>query len=201
MRIAVLKDDPSVEPRVAATPETVRKFAVAGDQVTVETGAGAAAGMSDGLQRDAGAEIADSAKTAVRDADLVLKVRRPRAANGFKRGAAVVALMDPYGNEAALRDLAEAGILSFALELIPRITRAQVMDVLSSQANLAGYQAVIEAAAHFGRAIPMMMTAAGTIPSARIFVMGAGVAVIQAVATARRHGGILYSTVVRPAAW
>jgi NAD(P) transhydrogenase subunit alpha len=200
MRIAVLKEDPTAEPRVAATPETVRKFAAAGAQVAVETGAGAAAGMSDGRYRDAGAEIADSAETAARDADLVLKVRRPPAANGFKRGAAVVALMDPYGNEAALRDLAEAGIMSFALELIPRITRAQVMDVLSSQANLAGYQAVIEAAAHFGRAIPMMMTAAGTIPAARIFVMGAGVAGLQAIATARRLGGIVSATDVRPAA-
>jgi NAD(P) transhydrogenase subunit alpha len=200
MRIAVLKEDPSVEPRVAATPETVRKLAAAGAQVAVETGAGAAAGMADGLYRDAGAEIADSAETAARDADLVLKVRRPPAVNGFKPGAAVVALMDPYGNEAALRDLAEAGILSFALELIPRITRAQVMDVLSSQANLAGYQAVIEAAAHFGRAIPMMMTAAGTIPAARVFVMGAGVAGLQAIATARRLGGIVSATDVRPAA-
>ena len=200
MRIAVLKEDPSVEQRVAATPETVRKFAAAGAEVAVETGAGAAAGLSDRLYREAGAEIADSAETAARDADLVLTVRRPRAANGFKRGAAIVALMDPYGNEAALRDLAEAGILSFALELIPRITRAQVMDVLSSQANLAGYQAVIEAAAHFGRAIPMMMTAAGTIPAARVFVMGAGVAGLQAIATARRLGGVVSATDVRPAA-
>src|SRR5512145_1179404 len=109
MRIAVLKEDPSVEPRVAATPETARKFAAAGAQVAVETGAGVAAGMADDRYRDAGAEIADSAEMAARDADLVLKVRRPRAANGFKRGAAVVALMDPHGNEAALRDLAEAG--------------------------------------------------------------------------------------------
>ena len=130
----------------------------------------------------------------------MLKVRRPESLSGYKRGAAVVALMDPYGNEAALQRLAEAGLQAFSLELIPRITRAQVMDVLSSQANLAGYQAVIEAAAHFGRAMPMMMTAAGTVPAARVFVMGAGVAGLQAVATARRLGAVVTATDVRPAA-
>ena len=127
-------------------------------------------------------------------------MRRPDGLAGYKRGAAVVALMDPYGNEAALQRLAEAGLPTFSLELIPRITRAQVMDVLSSQANLAGYQAVIEAAAHFGRAMPMMMTAAGTVPAARVFVMGAGVAGLQAVATARRLGAVVSATDVRPAA-
>ena len=200
MRIAVLKEDPAVEPRVAATPETVRKFLAAGATVVVEAGAGVAAGISDGHYRDAGAEVAESAAAATRDADLVLRVRRPEAADGLKRGAAIVALMDPYDNEPALRRLAEAGLAAFSLELVPRITRAQVMDVLSSQANLAGYQAVIEAAAHFGRAMPMMMTAAGTIPAARVFVMGAGVAGLQAVATARRLGAIVTATDVRPAA-
>jgi NAD(P) transhydrogenase subunit alpha len=200
MRIAVLREDASAEPRVAATPETVKKFIAAGAAVWVESGAGSAAGISDQLYQAAGAEIAPSAAVALADADLVLKVRRPDDAAGYKRGAAVVALMDPYGNEAALQRLAEAGVSAFSLELIPRITRAQVMDVLSSQANLAGYQAVIEAAATFGRAMPMMMTAAGTVPAARVFVMGAGVAGLQAIATARRLGAIVSATDVRPAA-
>jgi NAD(P) transhydrogenase subunit alpha len=200
MRIAVLREDPAVEPRVAATPETVKKFAAVGASVAVEAGSGTAAGISDEQYRKAGAEIAPNCAEAVRDADLVLKVRRPEAIDGYKSGAAVVALMDPYGNEAALKRLAEAGLSAFSLELIPRITRAQVMDVLSSQANLAGYQAVIEAAAHFGRAMPMMMTAAGTVPAARVFVMGAGVAGLQAVATARRLGAVVSATDVRPAA-
>ena len=200
MRVAVLKEDQAIETRVAATPESVRKFLAAGAVVAVESGAGAGAGVSDQAYRDAGAEIADNAGQALGDADLVLKVRRPDAFGGYRRGTALIALMDPYGNEAALKDMAEAGISAFSLELIPRITRAQVMDVLSSQANLAGYQAVIEAAAHFGRAIPMMMTAAGTVPAARIFVMGAGVAGLQAVATARRLGGVVSANDVRSAA-
>ena len=200
MRVAVLREDPSAEPRVAATPETARKLAALGVSVVVESGAGAAAGFADALYRDAGAEIAGSREEALRDADLVLKVRRPQRLDGYKPGAAVVALMDPYDNEPALQQMAEAGLSAFSLELIPRITRAQVMDVLSSQANLAGYQAVIEAAHHFGRAMPMMMTAAGTVPAARVFVMGAGVAGLQAIATARRLGAVVSATDVRPAA-
>jgi NAD(P) transhydrogenase subunit alpha len=200
MRIAVLKEEHAVEPRVAATPETVRKYAALGASVAVEAGAGAGAGVSDQQYRDAGAEVTESAADALRDADLVLKVRRPDDVVGYKRGAAVVALMDPHGNEEALTRLADAGLSAFALELIPRITRAQSMDVLSSQANLAGYRAVIEAAAEFGRALPMMMTAAGTIPAARVFVMGAGVAGLQAIATARRLGAVVSATDVRPAA-
>jgi NAD(P) transhydrogenase subunit alpha len=200
MRIAVLREDAAVEPRVSATPETVKKFAATGANVTVEAGAGAAAGILDQYYRDAGAEVASSRANAMREADLLLMVRRPENLDGAKHGAAVVALMDPYGNEAALKRIAEAGVSAFSLELIPRITRAQVMDVLSSQANLAGYQAVIEAAAHFGRAMPMMMTAAGTVPAARVFVMGAGVAGLQAVATARRLGAVVSATDVRPAA-
>ena len=199
MRIAVLREDPAVEPRVAATPDTVKKFVAGGATVSVESGAGEAAGLSDEHYRKAGAEIG-SREEALREADLVLTVRRPENLEGFKRGAAAVALMDPYGNEAALKSIADAGVAAFSLELIPRITRAQVMDVLSSQANLAGYQAVIEAAAHFGRAMPMMMTAAGTVPAARVFVMGAGVAGLQAVATARRLGAVVTATDVRPAA-
>jgi H+-translocating NAD(P) transhydrogenase subunit alpha len=200
MRVAVLKEDHAIEPRVAATPETVKKLIGLGATVAVEMGAGTAAGLADQRYRDAGASIAPTRTAALGDADLVLKVRRPTDLSGYKRGAAVVALMDPYGNESALKRMADAGVQAFSLELIPRITRAQVMDVLSSQANLAGYQAVIEAAAHFGRAMPMMMTAAGTGPAARVFVMGAGVAGLQAVATARRLGAVVTATDVRPAA-
>ena len=200
MLIAVLKEDPTIETRVAATAETVKKFLAGGASVAVEAGAGEAAGISDAEFRAAGAGIAMGREAALDNADLVLKVRRPENLAGYKPGAALVALMDPYGNEAALAAMAKAGISAFALELIPRITRAQVMDVLSSQANLAGYQAVIEAAAAFGRAMPMMMTAAGTVPAARVFVMGAGVAGLQAVATARRLGAVVSATDVRPAA-
>jgi NAD(P) transhydrogenase subunit alpha len=133
---------------------------------------------------------------------VVLKVRRPSASevSGYKKGALVIAMMDPYGQHAAIADLASAGVVAFAMELLPRITRAQVMDVLSSQANLAGYRAVIDAAAEYGRALPMMMTAAGTVPAARVFVMGAGVAGLQAIATARRLGALVTATDVRPAA-
>jgi NAD(P) transhydrogenase subunit alpha len=138
---------------------------------------------------------------AVKDADVVIKVKRPEASElgQYRRGAAVIAIMDPYGNDAALKTMADAGISAFAMELMPRITRAQVMDVLSSQANLAGYRAVIEAAEAFGRAFPMMMTAAGTVPAAKVFVMGVGVAGLQAIATARRLGAIVTATDVRPA--
>jgi H+-translocating NAD(P) transhydrogenase subunit alpha len=198
MRIAVLRDD-SGEPRVAATPETVRKYASAGANVAVQQGAGAASGISDESFRQAGAEVVDRSR-ALADADLVLSVRRVDQLEGFKPGAALVAIMDPYGHEDALSRIAQAGVSAFSLELIPRITRAQAMDVLSSQANLAGYQAVIEAAAAFGRAMPMMMTAAGTVPAARVFVLGAGVAGLQAIATARRLGAVVSATDVRPAA-
>ncbi len=137
----------------------------------------------------------------MKDADVVLKVRRPNAIElaQYKKGALVIAIMDPYGNEAALKAMAEAGVTAFAMELMPRITRAQSMDVLSSQANLAGYRAVIDAAAEYGRALPMMMTAAGTVPAAKVFVMGVGVAGLQAIATARRLGAIVTATDVRPA--
>jgi len=200
MRIAVLMEEAEGEPRVAATPETVKKFAGAGATVTVEAGAGAASSISDAEYREAGAETADGRQAALAGADLVLKVRRPAHLEHYPSGAAVVALMDPYGNEEALAAMSEAKLSSFALELLPRISRAQTMDVLSSQANIAGYRAVIEAAEEFGRALPMMMTAAGTIPAARAFVMGAGVAGLQAIATARRLGAQVTATDVRPAA-
>jgi len=168
----------------------------------VQAGAGTASGILDADYEAAGATIAPTIQEAVRDADVVLKVRRPSEAEvrNYKRGALVLAMMDPFGNEAALKPLADAGVVAIAMELMPRITRAQVMDVLSSQANLAGYRAVIDAAAEYGRALPMMMTAAGTVPAAKVFVMGAGVAGLQAVATARRLGAVVSATDVRPAA-
>jgi NAD(P) transhydrogenase subunit alpha len=202
MRISVLSEGDEVESRVAATPETVKKYKALGAEVVVQAGAGARAGIPDAEFAAAGATLAGSRDEAVRDADIILKVRRPTAAEleGLKPGAIVIAIMDPYGQEAALKALADARVTAFAMELMPRITRAQVMDVLSSQANLAGYRAVVDAAAEYGRAFPMMMTAAGTVPAARVFVMGAGVAGLQAVATARRLGAVVSATDVRPAA-
>ena len=199
MRIAVARELEPGETRVAATPETVKKMKALGADVAVEPGAGANAGIPDAEFTTAGAAVASGA---VKDADVVLKVRRPVPSelSAYKRGALVIAMMDPYGQDAAVRDMANAGIAAFAMELLPRITRAQTMDVLSSQANLAGYRAVIDAAAEYGRVLPMMMTAAGTVPAARVFVMGAGVAGLQAIATARRLGAIVTGTDVRPAA-
>jgi NAD(P) transhydrogenase subunit alpha len=198
VRIAVAREiDP--EPRVAGTSDTVKKLISLGAEIVVEQGAGLRSGVLDTDYSAAGATVSQNA---VGDADVVLKVRRP--ANGevaaYKRGALVIAIMDPYGNEAALAELAKAGVTAFAMELMPRITRAQAMDVLSSQANLAGYRAVIDGAADYGRALPMMMTAAGTVPATKVFVMGAGVAGLQAIATARRLGAIVTATDVRPAA-
>jgi NAD(P) transhydrogenase subunit alpha len=198
MKIAVAKEiDPS-EPRVAASPDTVKKFKALGFDVAIEPGAGIKSGVPDAEFTAAGAAVSADA---VKDADIVIKVKRPEASElaGYKRGALVLAIMDPYGNDAALKAMADAGIAAFAMELMPRITRAQVMDVLSSQANLAGYRAVIEGAGAFGRAFPMMMTAAGTVPAAKVFVMGVGVAGLQAIATARRLGAIVSATDVRPA--
>jgi len=198
MKIAVAKEiDPS-EPRVAASPDTVKKFKALGFDVAVEPGAGIKSGV---LDTDFSAAGADVSADAAKDAEIVIKVKRPEASElgQYKRGTLVIAIMDPYGNEAALKTIAEAGVAAFAMELMPRITRAQVMDVLSSQANLAGYRAVIEAAEAFGRAFPMMMTAAGTVPAAKVFIMGVGVAGLQAIATARRLGAIVTATDVRPA--
>jgi H+-translocating NAD(P) transhydrogenase subunit alpha len=199
VKIAVCAESEAGELRVAATPDTVKRMVALGAEVAVEPGAGVKAGILDADYAAAGAKLAADAAA---NTDVVLKVRRPSAAElaGYKKGALVIAVMDPYGHEAALKAMADAGIVAFAMELMPRITRAQAMDVLSSQANLAGYRAVIEAAEEFGRAFPMMMTAAGTVPAAKIFVMGAGVAGLQAIATARRLGAIVTATDVRPAA-
>lgn len=199
MKIAIPSEIAAGEPRVAAVPDTVKKLKALGAEVAIEPGAGVHSGVPDAEYEAAGAAIAADA---VKDADIVLKVRRPEAAElaKYKRGALAIAIMDPYGNDAALKAMADAGVTAFAMELMPRITRAQVMDVLSSQANLAGYRAVIDAAETFGRAFPMMMTAAGTVPAAKVFVMGVGVAGLQAIATARRLGAIVTATDVRPAA-
>ncbi len=199
MRLGIPFED-APETRVAATPETIRKLLALGAEVTVEAGAGVASGVPDADYRAAGATIAPP-ETALRDADVVLAVRRPTAQKlaGVSPGAAVIATMDPYAAAPPLADLAVTGVSAFAMELMPRITRAQAMDVLSSQANLAGYRAVMDAAAEYGRAFPMMMTAAGTVPAAKVFVMGVGVAGLQAIATARRLGAIVTATDVRPA--
>ena len=201
MRIAVPTETTSAETRVAATPETVKKFIALGAEVCVQAGAGLSSGIPDADFAAAGASIAKTVKDTLKDADIALKVRRPVGAELklYKKGAMVFAAMDPYGNEADVSAMAEAGISGFAMEFMPRITRAQVMDVLSSQANLAGYRAVVDAAGEYGRAFPMMMTAAGTVPAARVFIMGVGVAGLQAIATARRMGAIVTATDVRPA--
>ena len=201
MRVAIPAEISNAETRVAATPETVKKLVNLGATVTVQADAGRASGITNADYEAAGATIAADAAATYKDADLILKVRRPEASEltQFKRGASVIATMDPYGQDAALNAMAQAGVNGFAMEFMPRITRAQVMDVLSSQANLAGYRAVIDGAAEYGRALPMMMTAAGTVPAARIFIMGVGVAGLQAIATARRLGAIVTATDVRPA--
>lgn len=201
MKIAVLRELAEGETRVAATPETVAKFKGLGAEVAVEAGAGALARIPDADYATAGAVVGSAAAT-VKGADIVLTVRRPKVSslNGVNPGALVIGAMDPYGNEGEIAALAKAGVTAVAMEFMPRITRAQVMDILSSQANLAGYQAVIDAAGAFERAMPMMMTAAGTVRPAKVFVMGAGVAGLQAIATARRLGAVVTATDVRAAA-
>ncbi|EJJ29117.1 Re/Si-specific NAD(P)(+) transhydrogenase subunit alpha [Rhizobium sp. CF142] len=198
--VFVAKEITGDETRVAASVETVKKIKSLGFDVIVEAGAGALSRIPDSEFEAVGAAIGTFADAA--SADVILKVRRPSESeiSGYKTGAVVIAIMDPYGNDEAVAAMARAGLSTFAMELMPRITRAQSMDVLSSQANLAGYQAVIEAAVVYDRAMPMMMTAAGTIPAAKVFVMGAGVAGLQAIATARRLGAAVSATDVRPAA-
>ncbi|PWL17192.1 Re/Si-specific NAD(P)(+) transhydrogenase subunit alpha [Falsochrobactrum shanghaiense] len=193
------ESDPS-ETRVAASAETVKKFIALGFDVVVEKSAGEKSRIIDAEFSAAGARIGTAADA--KSADIVLKVRRPTDAElkNYKSGSALFAMLDPHGHDGAVAALAKAGISAFTMEFMPRITRAQVMDVLSSQANLAGYQAVIDAAEEYDRALPMMMTAAGTVPAARVFVMGAGVAGLQAIATARRLGAVVTATDVRPAA-
>jgi len=202
MRLAVLKERRPAETRVAATPETVKKLMALGLTVAVEAGAGANAAISDSDFAAAGAEIAPDAASVLAGAGIVLAVQMPGAEERalIPRGALLACIAGAYSDPALVPALAEAGIDAAAMELLPRITRAQSMDVLSSQANLAGYRAVVESATAFQRGFPMMMTAAGTVPPARVFVIGAGVAGLQAIATARRLGAIVSATDVRPAA-
>ena len=202
MKIAVLRERFEGESRVAATPETIGKLIGLGAEVTVEKGAGEGSRISDELYKQAGAAIGATGAATLKGADIVLCVRRPTAADlaGVNKGALVVGALDPYGNEKDVAALAKAGVAAVSMEFMPRITRAQVMDILSSQANLAGYQAVIEAVGVFDRALPMMMTAAGTVRPAKAFIMGAGVAGLQAIATAKRLGAVVSATDVRAAA-
>jgi len=201
MKISILRERAEGETRVAATPETAGKLIAMGASVAIEAGAGATARFPDAEYAKAGATLGSAVDT-IKDADIVLAVRRPtvEAIKGAKPGALVVASMDPYGNEKDIDALAKAGVTAVAMEFMPRITRAQVMDILSSQANLAGYQAVLDAAVAFDRAMPMMKTAAGTVRPAKVFVMGAGVAGLQAIATAKRLGAVVSATDVRAAA-
>jgi len=200
VKIAVLKETEAGERRVAATPETVRKLIALGASLAVETGAGIGASIADADYVEAGASIGPRVE-ALRDAEAVLVVQGPDPAGlaGARPGALLVGALNPFGRRAQVDAYAAAGIEALAMEFAPRITRAQSMDILSSQANLAGYKAVLDAVAEYGRALPMMMTAAGTIPAARVFVMGVGVAGLQAIATARRLGAQVSATDVRTA--
>ncbi|MEM6534819.1 MAG: Re/Si-specific NAD(P)(+) transhydrogenase subunit alpha [Pseudomonadota bacterium] len=200
MKLAILKETSAGEARVATTPESVTKLSALGHSMTIETQAGMAAGFTDDAYKDAGAEIAASRDAALKGADLLLKVRGPSAdeISALPDGLAVIGLMDPFNLDAAALNAKK--LTSLSMEFTPRITRAQSMDALSSQSNLAGYRAVIEGATIYGRAMPMMMTAAGTVAPAKVFIMGAGVAGLQAIATARRLGAVVTATDVRPAA-
>ncbi|MEL7019936.1 MAG: NAD(P)(+) transhydrogenase (Re/Si-specific) subunit alpha, partial [Pseudomonadota bacterium] len=202
MKFAIIKETQAHETRVAATPETVKKLVAMGAEVAIESGAGAGASLSDDAYKEAGASVDGSAAATLKSADYVLKVQRPtRTELGqIANGAKLIGILAPYADDEALASYANTNIDSFALDLMPRITRAQSMDVLSSQSNLAGYKAVVDGAAAYGRALPMMMTAAGTVAPAKIFVMGAGVAGLQAIATARRLGAVVTATDVRFAA-
>jgi proton-translocating NAD(P)+ transhydrogenase subunit alpha len=202
MKLAVPKEHRPGETRVAASPDTVKKLKDLGFSVTIEKGAGDAAAVPDAAYKAAGATIAPSAAAALKGADIVFKVQRPLPAEikAMKKGAMLLCMMAPHADPAILKACASAGVMAVAMELLPRITRAQSMDVLSSQSNLAGYRSVIDAAAEFARAFPMMMTAAGTVAPAKAFILGVGVAGLQAIATARRLGAIVSATDVRRAA-
>ena len=201
LTLAVTTEQTVGETRVAATPDTVKKWTAAGLTVKIQSGAGLGASITDEAYTAAGATLVKTAKDALKDADIVLKVRGPARDEiaALKAGAIVIAMLDAYREKETLNALASAGASAYAMEFVPRITRAQVMDVLSSQANLAGYRAVIEAANAYGKAFPMMMTAAGTVAPAKAFIMGVGVAGLQAIATARRLGAVVTATDVRPA--
>jgi NAD(P) transhydrogenase subunit alpha len=202
LTIAILKESAALETRVAASPDTVKKYVGAGMSVNVQSDAGAGSAILDDHFKDAGAKITKDVAETVKDADIILCVQPPAESDlkAMKKGAYLIGLMAPHKNETFLKAAKAAGVITMAMELVPRITRAQAMDVLSSQSNLAGYKAVLDATEHYGRAMPMMMTAAGTVPPAKVFVMGAGVAGLQAIATAKRLGAVVSATDVRPAA-
>lgn len=202
MKLAIPKESAAGESRVAATPESTKKLIALGHEVTIETGAGVEAGFPDAAYRDEGAKIVATVAEAMKDADLIMRVRGPSEAEAtaLPEGAAVIALFDPFNASAELAAANGRKATTLAMEFTPRITRAQSMDALSSQSNLAGYRAVMEGATIYGRAMPMMMTAAGTVAPAKVFIMGAGVAGLQAIATARRLGAVVTATDVRPAA-
>jgi NAD(P) transhydrogenase subunit alpha len=208
MKIAIIKERRENERRVAATPDSVKRLKDLGFDIVVEAGAGAGSSFSDQDYKDAGADIGSDPASTIGDADIVMKVQRPLLAGEgdidelslMKSGTYLLAMLSPYTSREAIDAYAAAGVSAMAMELMPRISRAQSMDVLSSQSNLAGYKAVVDAANHFGRAMPMMMTAAGTVAPARVLVMGAGVAGLQAIATAKRMGAIVSATDVRPVA-
>ena len=202
LTIAVLKETQKNETRVAATPETIKKYISAGASVQVESNAGAAASILDDHYKEAGAKICKSAADTLKSANIILKVAPPteKEIESFPSGSLLISQINPYQNGALIKAFAKNKVDAFAMELIPRISRAQSMDVLSSQSNLAGYKAVLDACEYYTRAMPMMMTAAGTVPPAKVFVMGAGVAGLQAIATAKRLGGVVSATDVRPAA-
>ena len=205
MKLAVLREKREFEKRVSATPETVKKIISLGLDVIIEKGAGLGAEISDHLYIEAGAKIFSS-QDDINDADIVIKVQRPiedsekheEECKNLKKNCILIGLLDPFNNFDQIKQYADNNITAISLELVPRITRAQSMDVLSSQSNLAGYKSVLEAASEYGKAMPMMMTAAGTIAPAKVFVLGAGVAGLQAIATAKRLGAIVYATDVRP---
>jgi len=201
MKIAIPKERRAGETRVAASPEVVRKLIDLGFQVTVEKDAGHGASFTDAAFKDAGATIAKDVASATKSADIVLKIQGPETGelNHYKKGPILIGSLGALGNPKDMKAYAAAGLTSFAMELMPRISRAQSMDVLSSQSNLAGYKAVLDAASEFGRALPMMMTAAGTVAPAKVFIMGVGVAGLQAIATAKRLGAVVTATDVRPA--
>ena len=206
MKIAILKERRPHETRVAATPETVKKLKALGAEITIEAGAGSAASYTDQAYLDAGANIVPDAAAAASAGDIIFKIQRPMSADEgvdelglLRQGQTLMAPLGALTNSALVHALAGKGVTAFALELIPRITRAQSMDILSSQANLAGYKAVLLAADNFGRIFPQMMTPGGTLMPARAFIMGVGVAGLQAIATARRLGAIVTATDVRPA--
>lgn len=202
LKIVIPKETAEFERRVAVSVDTVKKLKDTGALIMIEAGAGDGASVPDDAFKAAGATIAKGQKDLYKGANIILKVQAPNDDElaQYPKGALLIAMLAPYANEALIKDLAKSGIDAFSMELVPRITRAQSMDVLSSQSNLAGYKAVLDATEHYTRAFPMMMTAAGTIPPAKVFVMGAGVAGLQAIATAKRLGAVVSATDVRPAA-